>query len=267
MSFENASAENRNQIITFPRVRRQQCCSFCRQVGHNLTTCNSNRLFEFETLCANQAANIDNPDDFKNWLSDNYMNDQLLLKAFAIKKFRVTTRANIIVCIDLITEYIYRTYKNQTPNENENLENDLITFLSELRNVREREAPEEINDVDGVRRIALREMIYYMLFTDMIYTIREEYNAQRKFNILSSIENNENENINENCECNICWEEKEVKNFVKLGCNHEFCKDCIIKTFRAEQRVSPCCALCRAEVKSIKSRTNLVQTELAELVA
>jgi hypothetical protein len=152
-------------------------------------------------------------------------------------------------------------------NIEEGFENELINLLTELRNAREPEPQQEIQDVLGIERIVLREMLLYALFNNMITTIREQYNAVRKLNILSSVENNENENINENCECNICWEEKEKKNFVKFGCNHEFCKDCVIKTLRTDQRENPCCALCRAEVKSIVSRTNLVQTELADIIA
>jgi len=263
MSFENLSAENRNN--QFPR-RRQQCCSFCRRPGHNLTTCDSDRLTEFELICANRVVNINSQDDFKNWLNENYMGDQLLLKTFAIRKFRVTSRANIVYCIDLITEYIFRTYKN-TRQEDDNFENDLLVLLGEIRNVRETETLRETQEYFlGLERILMREM-YAILFTNMINIMREEYNSERKFNILSTVENNENENINEKCECNICWDEKELKNFVKLGCNHEFCKDCIIKTLRTDQRENPCCALCRAEVKSINSRTNLVQRELTNLIS
>jgi hypothetical protein len=272
------NAENRNNITVIPPLMRQRtirCCSFCRQPGHNLTTCNSDRLLEFEIICANAVVNMNSHIDFKNWLTENHSDDQLLLKVFAIRKFHVTTRTSIFHCIDLITEYIFRTYKNinieinnQEEQEDENeFENEMINLLNELRNPSEPEPQQEIQDIPGIEQMVLREMVLYSLFNNMITTIRQQYNAVRKFNILSSVESNENENINENCECNICWEENEKKNFIKFGCNHEFCKDCVIKTLRTDQRETPCCALCRAEVKSIVSRTNFVQTELADLIA
>ena len=268
------NAETRNNIAVIPpRVRERtiRCCSFCRQPGHNITTCNSDRFREFETICANAVVNMNSPIELKNWLNENYINDQLLLKAFAVRKFRVTSRTNIIHCVDLITQYIFRTYKNinieLNDEDEEGFENELVNLLTELRNSREQEPEQEIQDVAGIERTVLREMLLYVLFNNMITTIREQYNPIRKLNILSSVENNENENINENCECNICWEEKEKTNFVKFGCSHEFCKDCVIKTLRTDQREIPCCALCRAEVKLIVSRTNLVQSEFADLIA
>lgn len=269
MSFENLSAENRNYQIAPLRTRRQQCCSFCRQPGHNLTTCNSNRLLEFEIICANSVVNMNSQNDFTNWLTENYVADQLLVKAFAIRKFRVSTRTPTPHCINLISEYIFRTYKNNHQPEEVDIDDDdvnpmsfedeMINLLTELRNRREREPPQEIHEVMGIEQIVLREMFLFM-----INSIRQEFVSQRKLNIISSLEIDE---TNETCECNICLEEKEKNKFVKFGCNHEFCKDCTIKTLRLDQRDTPCCALCRREVKSVISRTNEVQTELADLIA
>jgi len=68
-----------------------------------------------------------------------------------------------------------------------------------------------------------------------------------------------------NKECNICWNETDDTNFVKFGCDHEFCKECVTNSFKQEQKEYPCCALCRAEVKFIKVRTQQVKDELAPL--
>ena len=78
------------------------------------------------------------------------------------------------------------------------------------------------------------------------------------------INNHEDENMNQLCECNICYDEKELKNFVKLTCNHEFCKDCIINTMKTMNTNSIrnlTCAFCRKDVKTIESRTNDVKNE------
>jgi hypothetical protein len=113
----------------------------------------------------------------------------------------------------------------------------------------------------------MREFVLSILLNNMINRVREENNTQRKYNILTSVDNNENEDINNACECSICWDEKEMSRFVKLGCKHEFCKDCIINSLKLDQRNTPCCALCRGEITSIKSRTTEVHNELSELVA
>jgi hypothetical protein len=153
-------------------------------------------------------------------------------------------------------------------NEDDNLEDDLIDILTQMRNnSRIREPTQDLQEIIQMQNLLMREMFIAMFLNNMMHARREQENLNRKFDILSSVVNDENENINENCECNICWEEKQVCNFVKLGCNHEFCKDCVIKSLRNEQRDKPCCALCRGEIKSLISRTNVVQTELSDLIA
>ena len=119
MSLESISAENRNNM-PFPLSRRRvQCCSLCRQPGHNIITCNSERLQEFERECAIAVRNFENTDDFKNWLMRTYINNLLLLKAFAIRKYRINVRCTFDHYIHLITEYIFRTYKNTNRQQQE----------------------------------------------------------------------------------------------------------------------------------------------------
>ena len=284
MFFENLNVENRRNVnVLPPSIRRHHCCSFCRQPGHNLTTCNSDILREFEVTCATQVLQTNTQDDFKNWLIQNYRLEHLLIKTFTIKKFRITARESVERCMDLITEYIFAVYKNTNENteiveEPENqFENDLMTFIQEFSTERQeiREAIPEIDVVRTMERMLMREMMFGMM-TRMLTNLNNANNANnvnnrnlnQKLNILSSIEHNEKEDINEICECSICYDEKELKNFVKLGCNHEFCKDCLITTMKTSQinGNNLSCALCRTEVKSVKSRTNEAHTEMVEFI-
>jgi hypothetical protein len=50
----------------------------------------------------------------------------------------------------------------------------------------------------------------------------------KRFNITIKIIENSGYFINEN-ECFICYEKNSINKFIKLNCNHEFCKDCIKK--------------------------------------
>jgi hypothetical protein len=274
MSIDNLNAEHRGQInVLPPSIRRHQCCSFCRQPGHNLTTCNSNRLREFEVICANQVLQTDTQNDFKNWLIENYISEQLLIKTFAIKKFRVTTRESIDSCMDMISQYIFMTYKNNNENieiiENENnFANDLMIFIQELSNVREAEIQEsrtisENQQVRAMENILMREMFIAIMTGVVNRTIIDEY---KKLRIISTFNNNENVDICQLCECSICYDEKELQNFVKLGCNHEFCKDCVINTIKTNNSTNLCCAFCRTEIKSIESRTNEVKNEIDKFI-
>jgi hypothetical protein len=267
MSIDNLNAENRGQFnVLPPSMRRQPCCSFCRQIGHNLTTCNSDRLREFEAICATQVLQTDTQDDFKNWLCQNYMSDQLLIKTFAIRKFRVTSRTSIDNCISLVTDYIFVHYKNTNETEEiieheDQFENDLMSFIQELSSEREEEIQEnrrisEFQQLRAMENMLMREMFIAMMSRIINRTLRDDV---RKFRIVSTF--NECENTGQNCECPICYDDKELQNFVKLGCNHEFCKDCVISTMKTSNN-KLCCAFCRTEITGIESKTVEIKSEI-----
>lgn len=277
MSFENLNAENRNmfplntrrnlepQLLVAPYRRNH--CSFCRCNDHNRRACvyasiSDSTYREFEAICSAQVMNTNTQDEFKNWLIENYSEEQDLLRGFTLKKFRYIT----IEPLNSITEYMFITYKDQTviQDEDEFLETELNLFLAQLSNqTRERIIFPEIEEVRAMESILLRDFIEAIM-NSPVNMIRNE---NEKLNILSSIENNESEN--KKCECSICLDENEINNFIKLGCNHEFCKDCVIKTIKTTQtrNTKLCCALCRSEVKSVTSRTEIIYNEMAEFVA
>ena len=301
MSF---SAENRSAIqMQMPNQslrQRVQCCSLCRQRGHNITTCNSDRLLEFEVICADAVRNFENTDDFKNWLMHNYINDQLLLKAFVIRKYRISTRCNLEQYIHFITEYIFRAYKNTpqqqptymqtttplqttaplqqstaplqeqplTYDQNVELlnryETEFSNYLTAIRSrntVREQMLEQQIAEIDVVR-----SYIAYLAYLNALI-LREEIQQPT---LTLTVETNEEENLDENCQCSICWDNKEKRQFAKLECNHEFCKDCMkrtIETRSIETRTNLCCALCRSEITTIRLRTQEVRDEIAEAIA
>lgn len=288
MMSDGVSQHRSQRIINQRYVRR---CSFCRSPGHNITTCNSDRVTEFEVICASEVRNINNKDEFKNWLNTNYSETPMLLKTFVIKKFGLTTRVNISRCIDMITDYIFRTYKNNTRihtleqtlmndlrdlhnTDSENSENDVINFLTQLRNVNYREEREPLHEIPNIERMIMRELFLHILNNRLVNQAEQE-SENIKFNI-NLIHKNENKNENENdtntnvlennMMCNICWDEKEQNQFIKFGCNHEFCKDCVIASFRGEQRNHPCCALCRSKITTLTYTNEDIRTELDEFI-
>ena len=281
---DNISEHRSQRIITRPFInpRGLRRCSFCRSVGHNVTRCNSERLIEFEVVCADQARNINSQDVFKIWLRENYLENQMLLKTFVIKKFRYTTRISTSRCIDIITEYIFRTYKqnfqdtrntrslindnydDSSTETDDNLENDIINFLGEFRNTIQSEREPELHEIPNIERIIMREMVLTFISSFNTNTT----NTNRKINNINLINESVDNDVNtiENCRCNICWDEKEKKQFVAFGCKHEFCKECVISSLKSDQRKQPCCALCRSEVKEITTKTIEIHTELTELI-
>ena len=103
----------------------------------------------------------------------------------------------------------------------------------------------------------------------MIMTINDtnEINRQidRKFNINIKILKNCNYN-SEKCECNICYDEYEKEDFVKLDCGHEFCKDCVKKSLQNEIKENLYCSFCRFEIKNIQLRKESIKDEFDELI-
>ena len=289
----NAEHRNERRVNHIGIERAVRKCSFCRHPGHNITTCNSERLQDFESICAETARNINVPDEFKNWLSDNYMNNQSLLKAFVIRRMGYTTRIRLPNCIDLITDYIYNEYRPEIlnysrsrSNSNRNLHtedtntddtsfgNEVINFLMQLRNSRNvyREQftqEQQIQNMRDMERTLVQEAFISFLYNfNNGRSVGISNNGPRKFNINSIIDISDDDgDNNETTRCNICWDEKEKADFVTFGCSHDFCKDCVITSLRGEQREQPCCALCRSAVETITCKNAEIHTELAEFVA
>ena len=276
------SSGNRNYSLTRP----QRCCSFCRRPGHAVSRCDSDRIVEFEIICEREVRSMNTIDEFKEWLTQNYINNSHLLRAFAVTKLRINSRVTVLESIDLISQYIFETYKNlvveTAPVEEATLPDDieeaLIRVLSVLRNVEHiqplQEAEPVYNEqfISSRRREYMRYMADVLVFTmlnNMLPTDGEEPLAiGTRPAIMSSIDDKivENTSVVAN-ECSICWDKKESVKFVKLNCNHEFCNECIIKTLAANKHRAPCCALCRADINNITSRSVDVQNEISNAVA
>ena len=115
----------------------------------------------------------------------------------------------------------------------------------------------------------MRAYISYLSYLGSLI-VRDEYqiqipqNQRRTSNLTLTVETDSEENLDENCQCSICWDDKERRQFVKLDCTHEFCKDCIKRTI--ESRNNLCCALCRTELRTMRLRTQEVHDEIAEIM-
>ena len=276
------SSGNRNYSLTRP----QRCCSFCRRPGHAVSRCDSDRIVEFEIICEREVRSMNTIDEFKEWLTQNYSNNSHLLRAFAVTKLRINSRVTVLESIDLISQYIFETYKNlvveTAPVEEATLPDDieeaLIRVLSVLRNVEHIQPLQEAEPFYNERFISSRRREYrrymadvlaFTMLNNMLPTDGEEpLPVIPRPAIMSSIDDKivENTSVVAN-ECSICWDKKESVKFVKLNCNHEFCNECIIKTLAANKHRAPCCALCRADINNITSRSVDVQNEISNAVA
>jgi len=60
--------------------------------------------------------------------------------------------------------------------------------------------------------------------------------------------------LEDNFECSICYENHDKSMKLVLGCNHEFCTECIIKTLKTNNK--PRCAFCRDVMKDFTVYNN-----------
>jgi hypothetical protein len=97
---------------------------------------------------------------------------------------------------------------------------------------------------------------------DSITNLRQYRN--RKFDI--KISNNELPYEDNICECNICYEQYEKKNYIKLNCEHEFCKECIVKTLEKSNTNVPCCAFCRKDMVSFELYDKSIESDFNGLI-
>lgn len=69
------------------------------------------------------------------------------------------------------------------------------------------------------------------------------------------------------CECNICYEEHEKHNFVKLNCGHEFCGKCInISLENTCPPKKPRCAYCRVDMTTIEFSSEEAKSEFRDIL-
>jgi hypothetical protein len=271
MSFENISAENR----TFMRIRSQISCSFCRRIGHRITNCNDVRLDNFERMCMDYV-DIYGFDqvNFRNFLLDQAINDQNLIKSFAIKKCRVSCRQQIDTCIEKIIDYFRLKIT----------ENNISEIMTERQSEEPQQTEGEIsnNNIAELNQNSISNTLIHILSNSRERNIYYEYllfmNAILRMNNVSTENNNKFKIVTkmisieckdiseENCECNICYETKKKNNFIKFNCAHEFCKDCVEKSLQNEKKSYPRCAFCRSEITSFEIRDLSIKDELSEFI-
>jgi hypothetical protein len=237
--------------LNLPTRRR---CSFCRNTGHNITSCNDPRLAEFEQLCIDRNTTL-GIIEFRNWLFNYSIDNPNIVKAYAVKYCGCTVRHCLLTCIDHTTSRIRELYSGIQREINSDREfwNTLV-FISQT--------PILIQMINGANTI--EELRDGIIFVEMLNRFcDDDLTPSRKFNIQTTVVECLYTNI---CECNICYESKNKHDFVKLNCGHELCKDCIKQSLQNVRTEQPCCAFCRSEITNLELASQSIQDELNELV-
>jgi hypothetical protein len=249
-----SNTENKN---TASSVQTRSCCSFCKNSGHNISTCNDSRFAEFQELCIEKYTNRSRS-SFRNWLDNISIQNPDIVKAYAVRHCGATIRQHMHTYIDYIVVKIgeisserveYQRPSNTQSNWNDQ-HNDMLT-------------PSSIAEMLLALNPHERLMAGILL---TLYSIRgaNQYNTRKKFKIQTSFTNCLD--INE-CECGICYENKQKTSFIKLNCGHEFCKDCIKNSLKNVRSENPQCAFCRAEIKNMELSSQTMIDDLNDVLA
>ena len=264
------NAENRNAIPS-------RCCSFCRRTGHNITRCDSEpiRMFERNTLdyiyliLPLELQGRSQLEDINRYLLNEALYDSNLVRAFAISRCGANTRSNMASCIQLIIQYFTPHIQTAHQTASQSVETPHTSLPQPMPRLGRRFGfSESIYYGTGFQGLLSRDnesLLYAMMFLEMIRSNNESNSLNRKFDIKTSVLENP-VNLEQKCECGICYEECETKNFIKLNCGHEFCKDCIKQTLQNERRLTPCCAFCRTDIKNFELKLESVKNEFNELI-
>jgi hypothetical protein len=238
-TFIPSSAILNNSFVN--RVRSARCCSFCHFEGHNINTCNDQRLVCFHEILiakrdnlliryhgSREAALV----DFEDWL---FYQERDIIRAYAIKNCGALARHSA----------------------NEYCSSIMMKIFS-------------IPGIDVLLRIM--EVIDIIPFsetnTNNITEVQSNFNttAGNKNRYAIRIENSPSEKMTEKLECNICYETSEETQNVKLNCGHEYCGKCMINILKLCSTDEPTCAMCRAEIVNIKCKNNETKEELCNFI-
>lgn len=266
------NAENRNAGMTLPTRR---CCSFCRGAGHNISTCNDIRLMNFEQLCFSSHVSLGIA-GFRNWLLNYSTENPNVVRAYAVRCCGCTIRNYMHVCVNSVAARISELNANGglrervQPAEGQEPEQAQpqyplsadMWFEQRYGLLSASQAGTALQS-PSFGRLTPNEIIASMMFLDMIHRIRDEISRNRKFNIQTNIV--ECSHANE-CECNICYDNKVKPEFIKLNCGHEFCKDCIKQSLKNVRTESPQCAFCRSEIKNMELSSQIIRDEFNDLL-
>ncbi len=257
------NAENRNNRMTLPT----RCCSFCRNPGHNILTCNNTRLIEFEQLCVTQKVNLGIL-EFKNWLLNYAITNSYIIKAYAVRYCGCTMHDSVVECVRCIIDKINTLNVNNDLRERN--QSEPLIILNNFHNIRRPSLIEEslqdaIEEYRQHSNTRMRELLAVgsILFMSIMSAGRNELINERKFHIQTDIV--ECKHVNE-CECGICYDTKAKSEFVKLNCGHEFCKECIKQTLKNLKTENPHCAFCRAEINNMEITSQHIRDEFNDLL-
>lgn len=253
-----------NNFLTRTRQLTRNC-SYCKNSGHNVTHCNDPTLLNFQTILINRRDNLREVHSidinnkilyFQTWL---YGQSLHLIKSYAMRFCGAYSRNNLQVCVSKIISLIWNVqpdiWSNILPMNNYIPLPSVNTMDIPLQSVSIMDIPDDSFNYLDLRLVEL--------FADLRNNLEvSNENSKFEINIVLCVELTENEIKKE---CNICYEEKLIRDMVTLNCNHKFCGVCISQTLKKCCKFKlPNCAMCRTKIDCILVNNNEIMNTLKE---
>jgi hypothetical protein len=240
-----------NNFLTRTRQLTRRC-SCCRSEEHNISQCNDSRLLNFQTNLTNRrdelreihSIDVDNKIAyFETWL---YGQDHHLLKSYAMRFCGAYSRNTLQLCVSKIVSFIWDVeqdiWGNQMPIHN---------YIA---------LPSVSVSQDSLDYLDLR----LAEFLAGLRNEQEQTTENRKYNI-SGLLCVETKDLETTENCNICFEDKQIRHMVSLNCKHKFCGECVSQTLKKHNQLFlPNCALCRAKIEFLIIKDEAIFNTLKE---
>jgi len=221
-----------------------------------------NNNININRININNINNINQPPD-DNIIYDTFINSSnasLVVPTLVIENNNIQNEDDMPLLVEDEDEDDMPPLIEDTSSSTSDVDDMLYGFVS--RYLMESDTSRYLVDNDRINRLSRM----FVLATRQHREEREEREA-RKFNIASRVREENDEQIK--IECNICYELCNNTNFIKLNCNHEFCKECIkniLKSCKSNFN-EPCCAYCREKVNAITYKNETIHEEFTDLIA
>lgn len=257
-------------------------CSFCRNHGHNIKSCNNIELLKFKKTIIEMRNNyILEPAVFSQLINELPVN---LICALAVRECNILARnASRNECITAIYNKYMRnailrlneinsSNTNYSENELTEINNQINNYTNSNNNLTNDTNNHLTNDTDNESNNEYdNDLISVSSSSDTESDVEDEsiitwqidrtgnyeylnkqntciYSITKTLNIDTTTFNNPSNYT----KCGICYEEKLKEVFIQLQCNHEFCQDCIYQQLNIKKAT---CAFCREKMEHFNIRS------------
>ena len=227
-------------------------CSFCRHVGHNKNSCNDTEVMRIQFTSINCISHI-------------------VATAYLTRQSPATLWMNIEEWLNVIAlerlKYIFQYFKNRTTLNVVGSYNTKRVIIIHILNIIFHACHIDVNNnyVSGTTTVNRNNTINIdpVVAPPIVWVTPRPVVRQQAIpvgGVATSIRVlNCDEVCGKNEDCPVCYVRLENNTFVKLGCSHYFCKNCIKGC--VDRRILNC-PMCRSSITEISTKNPVVSYSL-----